>query len=263
MNITLANYDAVIINTSGGKDSLCSIWEICRLAEAQGYPKERIALSHQELGRMEWPGTKELVLKHAELFGLQVYFSRRMSNGQEDTILDYVARRGQWPSSAARFCTSEFKRAPGAKVVRNLATKGNWKSILHVFGFRAEESPARAKRAPLAINERLTTKGREVFDYLPIHDWTLDKVWQTIRENNLPYHYAYDLGMPRLSCVFCIFSPADALIIAGMNNPELLDEYIATEQAIGHDFKKNYRLQAVRDAIAAGYVPANIQDWKM
>lgn len=30
-----------------------------------------------------------------------------------------------------------------------------------------------------------------------------------------------DLGMPRLSCCFCIFSPRSALLLAGKHNPGL------------------------------------------
>ena len=64
----LQEFDLIIINSSGGKDSLVSIWEICRLADEQSFPKEKIVVSHQDLGAMEWTGTKELVnINSAEL----------------------------------------------------------------------------------------------------------------------------------------------------------------------------------------------------
>lgn len=34
----LHGYTHIVINSSGGKDSLCALWEICRMADAQGYP---------------------------------------------------------------------------------------------------------------------------------------------------------------------------------------------------------------------------------
>jgi hypothetical protein len=135
--------------------------------------------------------------------------------------------------------------------------------VLHVFGFRADESPDRAKKEPFKVNVQLTTKRRKVFDYLPIHDWTVEMVWDTIKGNDLPYHYAYDLGMPRLSCCFCIFSPFDALVVAGRANPDLLDEYIAAEKITGHSFKDGFEIASVKKAIEEGYQPNNISNWIM
>lgn len=262
--MNLRSYDLIIINSSAGKDSLCAIYEICRMADEQGICGNRIVVSHQDLGEAEWQGTKELAKKQAQEFGLQIYYSKRRNKaGDNETLLEYVARRGKWPSGDKRYCTSDFKRGPGATVVTKLTKgKGNCK-VLYVFGFRKEESPARSKKEVLVRNTNLTTKTRIVDDYLPIHDWDLKRVWQTIKENNLPYHPAYDLGMPRLSCCFCIFSPFDALVIAGNHNPELLDKYIAVEEKIQHTFKDGLAIKSVKTAIENNYQPKVIQDWVM
>ena len=261
--ITLNDYDIIIINSSAGKDSLCAIWEISRLAKEQNYPSSKIHISHQELGESEWKGTTELVIKQAKHFGYKVHLSKRVNNkGYEESMLEYVYRRGKFPSSTQRWCTSDFKRNVGDKVVRRI-TKDIKCKVLYVFGFRADESPSRKKKVVLSVNKRLTTRTREVHEFLPIHDWNLKKVWQTINRNSLPYHHAYDLGMPRLSCVFCIFSPFDALVIAGIHNPELLEKYVQAETKIGHTFKHNLSLKSVQDAIKAGYRPQNVADWRM
>lgn len=259
--MNLHQYDIVIINSSAGKDSLCAIWEMCRLADDQLYPRDRIVVSHQDLGEMEWKGTKELAQRQAELFGLRFHCSKRKDkNGIEETLLEYVERRGKWPSNKQRYCTSDFKRGPGATVVTKLIKEGY---VLYVFGFRKDESPSRAKKDVFKVNFRLSTKARHVHEYLPIHEWTKEQVWKTITENNLPYHPAYDLGMPRLSCCFCIFSPFDALVTAGKANPELLDRYVKVEQKIGHSFRKDLKIQDVQDAIRNGYEPNKIDDWVM
>lgn len=262
--MNLHDYDVVIINSSAGKDSLCAIWEICRMADEQEYPRQLIHVSHQDLQKIEWPGTKELAIKQAEFFGLIfLHVKRRDKNGKEETLLEYAKRRGKWPSNKQRWCTSDFKRGPGGRVVTAITKDFKSCKVLYVFGFRADESPARKKKEVLKINTVLTTKKRIVHDYLPIHTWDAKKVWSTIKENNLPYHYAYDLGMPRLSCMFCIFSPVDALVIAGRENPELLDEYIKVEEEIGHTFRDKFSIKEVKDKIEAGYQPKLVTDWVM
>lgn len=260
----LKDYDWIIINSSGGKDSLAAIWEVCNQAHAVNFPWDRIVISHQDLGRMEWPGTTDLVYEQAALFDLSVYVTRRRDNeGNKESLLDYARRRGKWPSSQQRWCTSDFKRGPGSRVVTELCPGREKNRVLHVFGFRAEESPARSKKVAYERNKRLSTKNRIVDDWLPIHDWSTKDVWTAIKGNNLPYHKAYDLGMPRLSCVFCIMSPFDALVVAAQANPDLLDEYIAVEQEIGHDFQHGKPLSKVKEALLQGYTPKQISNWVM
>ena len=263
--MNLHQSDIIIINSSGGKDSLCALYQIAEMAKEQNYPVSKIWVSHQDLGRMEWKGTKELAEEQAKFFGFNFIVSkRRTSAGVEETILDYVKRRKKWPSNKQRWCTSDFKRGPGARVVTELTKDMKDKhKVLYVFGFRSQESPARAKKEVLKLNTGLTNKKREVWDYCPILDWSIDFVWGVIRSQKLPYHWAYDLGMPRLSCIFCIFSPFDALVIAGKNNPDLLDEYIDVETEIGHSFRDGFKIASVKEAIVDGYIPQNVSDWVM
>jgi 3'-phosphoadenosine 5'-phosphosulfate sulfotransferase (PAPS reductase)/FAD synthetase len=263
-DLNLHDYDFIVINSSAGKDSLCAIWEMSRMIEAQDFPSSNVIISHQDLGQMEWEGTKQLAATQARHFGYRIKYSkRRDKDGYEETLLEYVRRRKMWPSNTQRYCTSDFKRGPGARVVTALTKGMKGCRVLHVFGFRSQESPARSKKVKLSVNKMLTTKSREVDDFLPIHDWTTKEVWDTIKDNQLPYHHAYNLGMPRLSCVFCIFSPFDALVVAGKANPELLDEYIAVEDEIGHTFRNGFSLREVRTAIESDLVPEEIDDWIM
>lgn len=262
--IELNKYDLIIVNSSGGKDSIAALFEVVRLAELQEFDRNNIVVSHQDLKNIEWKGTRELVIEQSNHFGLRLEFSTyRNMNGVESTLLDYVERRGKWPSNKQRYCTSDFKRGPGSRVVRKLTKDMGKCRILHVFGFRKSESPARKKKRTLVKNKVLTNKKREVFDWLPIHNWSDKKVWDTIRKNGLPYHYAYDLGMPRLSCCFCIFSPFNALVIAGKANAELLDRYVEVENKIAHHFRKGMPIASVKAAIENGYVPDKISNWVM
>lgn len=260
----LHSYDLIIINSSGGKDSLVAKYALHQQAKSQGYPIENIKVSHQDLSEMEWPGTKDLVKQQADLFGFDFHVNKRVNKeGEEESLLEYVERRGKWPSNKQRYCTSDFKRDPGAKVLRQLAREYDARNVLYVFGFRSEESPARSKKETFSFCKRHSNNNRKVYEYLPIHDWSAQEVWQVIKIHALPYHYAYDLGMPRLSCCFCIFSPFDALALAGKHNYELLKEYVAVEERIGHTFRDGFAIKEVKDAIDQGYEPGQIKDWRM
>ncbi len=246
----------IVINSSGGKDSQTALAKVVERADIWGIPRDRLVVSHQCLGQMEWKGTREVAAAQAACYGLRFEVSKyRTKAGASPTLLDYVRLRGMWPSNTQRYCTSEFKRGPGGRVLTMLYRESPG-AILNVFGFRASESPARAKKVVLVKNTRFSTAKRLVMDWLPIHEWTDEQVWAHVKESGVPYHYAYDLGMPRLSCVFCIFAPRAALLVAGQHNPELLAEYVAVERETGHDFQNGKPIESIQEAIARGEKPA-------
>jgi hypothetical protein len=72
--------------------------------------------------------------------------------------------------------------------------------------------------------------------------------------------------MPRLSCVFCIFAPKAALVIAGKDKPELLQEYVDLEAEIGHTFRTDLTLAEVQEAVNRGDEPDLVEldaQWNM
>lgn len=266
----LNDFGAVVVNSSGGKDSQTALRVVVQLAARQGCPKSRIVVSHQHLGRMEWPDTEALARRHADHYGLEFHVSQyRNQAGETPELLDYVRRRKRWPDSKNRYCTSEFKRGPGGRVLTTMVHRIRKdenlpKQILNIYGFRAEESPARRKKAVFTENQRFSRKDVKVFDWLPIHTWNEAEVWADIRRSGLAHHPAYDLGMPRLSCSFCIFAPRAALLLAGRARPELLAEYVALEKETGHDFRHKEPLAAIQQALAHGEQPGRVGgDWNM
>lgn len=248
----LTQYDHIVINTSAGKDSQAMMHHVHALAVKQGV-SDRLLAVHADLGRVEWKGTRELAITQCEHYGIPIQIVRR----EKGDLLEQVEARGKWPDSANRYCTSDQKRDQAAKVIRALPGA----RILNCMGFRKQESPARAKRKALSKDDRLSTAKRTVTVWLPIHKWTTDDVWKTIRASGVPHHPAYDLGMPRLSCVFCIFAPVQALRLAAKHNPELFAEYARVEAAIGHDFRKGFKIASIQDN--SPEQPEPIQNWTM
>lgn len=264
--LDLKTWDWILVNTSAGKDSLYMMGLIVARAKAQGV-LDRVIAVHADLGRMEWKGTGELAKAQADHFGIPLTVVTRAKGD----ILDQVRERRAsldakgktsapaWPSSAARYCTSDHKRDQIAKVIRKLDGK-----ILNCMGLRAEESSARAKRPEWELNKRISTKTRLVVNYHPILEVLETEVWDTINKTPELVHGAYALGMPRLSCVFCIFAPKAALKIAGKANPELLDTLVDLEVEVRSTFKADLSLAEVKKEIEDGIEDGcDVEGWTM
>ena len=244
---SLSDWDVILVNSSGGKDSQTMLRQVVLAADAEDVPRHRIVVAHADLGRVEWPGTKELAKKQAEAYGVEF---RTMKRPQGD-LLTNIEERGMFPSPQARYCTSNHKRGQIAKIVTALDRErrdGDTFSVLNCMGLRAQESPARRKKPAFSRNGYFSTLSRTVWDWLPIHGWTEQMVWKDIRESGVRYHEAYDIGMPRLSCVFCIYAPKPALVLAARHNPVLLDEYVAVEKRIAHTFRVDLSMLDIKRA---------------
>lgn len=301
----LSAYDWIVVSSSGGKDSQAMLDLVAGLAEAAGV-LERLVVVHCDLGRVEWPGTRELaeqqaarygvrfvavwrqqgdLLKHIEEMGFfprpvtryctadhkrgQILksFTALAAETRAGDLLEQVEARGKWPSPKQRYCTSDQKRDQVQRLYTALVVTSQEPRrvrILSCQGMRAEESPARSKRSPFEVDKRASNGRKLVENWLPIHAWTVGQVWNRIRSGRTAdlIHPAYGLGMPRLSCCFCIFAPKAALVLAGKHNRELLAEYVRIEQQIGHKFRVDLSLADVQAAVAADEA-TDVTDWKM
>lgn len=256
----LRDYHIVLVNTSGGKDSQTMLRKVAHLAALQGV-SDRVVVVHADLGRVEWKGTRQLAEIQARHYGLRFEVVARSQND----LLDHVEARGKFPSSAARYCTSDHKRGPirtlMTRLVRELSIEGPVQ-ILNCMGLRAQESSARAKKTEFRFDAPASTKTtRHVWEWLPILDWTADEVWADIRSSGVPYHFAYDLGMPRLSCCFCVLSTKSALVLAAQHNPELAAEYAAVELRIGHRFKNDLSMAEIIETAASTPTITAADNW--
>lgn len=243
----LVDYDVCLVNSSAGKDSQAMLTHLVELADRQCYPRERIVVVHADLGRVEWKGTRELASAQAAAYGLRFEVVRRAKGD----LLDQIEARGMFPSATARYCTSDQKTAQVAKLMTRLAAEhrdeGRFRPtrILNCLGIRAQESPARARKPAFGPDAAATNGRRTVTRWLPIFDWTTEQVWATIHRSGLPYHPAYDEGMPRLSCVLCVLAGRRELVLAARLNPDLAREYAAVEARIGHTFKADLSMAQI------------------
>lgn len=261
MTPDLASFDVLLVNTSGGKDSQAMLDYVVELATAAGV-RHRLVAVHADLGRMEWEGTRELAEVQVRHYGLRFEVVKR----EQGDLLTQIGERGMFPDAARRYCTSDQKRGPVLKLTTKLVAEKRQDvsrriRVLNMMGLRAQESKSRALRSPCSLNERSTNTRREVWEWLPIHDWTEDQVWARIRQSGVRHHPAYDLGMPRLSCCFCILSSKSALVLAAQHNPELAAEYVAVEARIGHRFRNDLSMAQIVELAAASAPVEHVDSW--
>ena len=257
--VELASFDVILVNSSAGKDSQAMLDYLVELADAEGV-RDRMVVVHCDLGRVEWEGTRELAERQAAFYGLRF---EAVSRPQGD-LLTQIEARGMFPSSTARYCTSDQKTGQVkvliTRLVAELAHLGRPVRILNCLGLRAQESPARAKKVALGPDSASNGK-REVVRWLPIFDWTVEDVWARIEASGVEHHRAYDLGMPRLSCCFCVLASRSSLVLAAQHNPELADEYVAVEARIGHQFRQDISMADIVAAAARETAPVVAADW--
>ncbi|HEU01814.1 MAG TPA: phosphoadenosine phosphosulfate reductase, partial [Aurantimonas coralicida] len=206
-------------------------------------PDDQILVIHADLGRVEWPGNLEHIRSTTK--GLSLIVCR---NENKD-FLSMVENRRMFPPPKNRQCTSDLKQGPiNREIARHLKANPRFRGqVVDCIGIRAQESPGRAKKDALVNDSRRerdakasrgaklakAAAGREWWTWLPIHDFSIDEVWKTIEAAGQKRHYAYELGMSRLSCCFCIMSNASDLTTAAMAMPDLYREYVETERRIG------------------------------
>src|SRR5690606_11876509 len=101
------------ISHSGGKDSQAMYIEVCKVV-----PVEQIVVVHADLGRVEWQGVWKHIVTTIDRHPLNA-----VRAGKD--LLGMVKARGMWPSAKHRQCTSDLKRGPIFKFIRNnLLRKG-------------------------------------------------------------------------------------------------------------------------------------------
>ena len=229
-----------VASHSGGKDSQAMLIKLI-----EQVPAAQLLVVHASLGESEWPGALELAQEQAGAAGLPFLVARAGKTFLEMVERRYAVRPGPnsscWPGSTTRQCTADLKRGPIEREVRRYAKDKGFTTVVSCMGMRAAESRARAKRIALTINKRGTVRGRDWFEWLPIHDMPTDQVWRTIAQAGQTPHPAYLAGNGRLSCVFCFLASPRDLANGARHRPELLAKYVEIEQRTGYTFHQSRR----------------------
>lgn len=263
---------------SGGKDGQAML----RVLYCHSIPLK--SLIHADLGKIEWPQSLDMCKRMRTEYKLPLSIvTRTDKKGLIDRWRDRMeALKGKdkpfWSSSAARYCTSDLKRDPIDRHLRNLDNDFN----ISAEGIRSQESIKRAKLKPLSIRKRASSTyyhgmtveqaiaayvpGKRLsLTWYPIFNLSLEEVWGTYGMNSgllqvardrymktgkmvewWPFHPAYVFGNNRVSCVFCVLADVGDLSVGAAHRPELLDELISMEQESGFTFRQGFTLSSLK-----------------
>lgn len=229
------------VSHSGGKDSQAMYNYILNDLKV---PTEQIIVVHAHLGDIEWKGIADHI-KENTAHSLSVV-QAVTKDGEKNDFLKMVRKRGMWPSPAYRQCTSDLKRGPVYKFIRRTMKQKGIKLGVNCTGMRAEESDARKAKKEWSLNKDLSKAGREVFEFLPIHDWLVEEVFDNIYANGQKPFWAYgkrgELN-ERLSCVFCIMGSVNDHRHGIKQRPELFKELVQMEKDMGHTMFQGMTLE--------------------
>jgi DNA sulfur modification protein DndC len=210
-----------VVNHSGGKDSQAMFLELY-----EHIPRNQLLIVHADLPEVDWDGIQEHI--EATSFGVPLIVCR-----SRRTLLQMIEERGMFPSPSMRQCTSDLKRGPIETAIRRHCKPLGQKLIVNCMGMRAEESSSRAKLETFKLNKGNSLAGREWYDWLPIHDWSIARVFDKIASAGQQPHWAYAAGMTRLSCCFCIMASKGDLKTAAHLKPQLYRRYVELERSTG------------------------------
>ena len=119
---------------------------------------------------------------------IRVYFP---DASQVETWVEQNGINGFYRSAAQRKQCCHIRKV--VPLARALSGKRAW-----LTGLRREQSTA---RQGLEVREWDDANGLDKFN--PLLEWTLEDVWNYLRENNVPYNALHDRGYPSIGCAPC------------------------------------------------------------
>lgn len=212
---------ALVASISAGKDGQAMLMALVIAYIRHNWQGPLYAL-HCDLGRAEWPESYSHCQRIAATAGVELVIVRRPQGDLFQEIEDRMEKlagtdKPFWPSSSARYCTSDQKRDQADKELikpkpfwpslNNRYCTGHQKTnqadkelrkfplVISAEGIRAEESPARSKKEAVSIRKSITAKAlrdlsledaleyqsfnqRLCLTWYPVFYWTEEQVYQ-------------------------------------------------------------------------------------
>jgi 3'-phosphoadenosine 5'-phosphosulfate sulfotransferase (PAPS reductase)/FAD synthetase len=235
----------ILVAYSGGKDSqACLIWAV------KQYGTKNIEAVFCDTG-WEHPATYKHIADTTKQLGVKLI---TVKSKKYDGMIDLAEKKKRFPSSQARFCTSELKSIPFIDYVL-----AQTEHLIIIQGIRALEShnrslmqkqcryfkyyfePYNNKGKKHTYRKNDVTKWTERYsdDILrPVFDLTGQQVIDYIKENRQAPNKLYKEGFKRVGCFPCIMSGHKEVHEIIKRYPDRFDEISQHEKKIGSSFFK-------------------------
>jgi len=236
-----------IVTFSGGKDSLAALLWI-----RNNFTKNFTTV-FCDTG-LESPITYRYINEIADKLNLNLVV---LKSKKYDGLIDLAKKKGRFPSSQRRFCTSELKSIPTIDYLLDVVND----DFIVIQGIRSAESESRAKMAaqcnyfkyyvePYGKDKNgkdkfHTYRRKEILSFSktlatdvwrPVFDWTAGQVIDYILENGLEPNPLYKMGFKRVGCFPCIMSAQTELYQITKRFPERIDEIAKYEKECKSSF---------------------------
>jgi len=251
--------DVVIASMSGGKDSVAmwlylereigltnvqcvfanTGWESREMAgylaylRAMGCPL--VELPQRQVGDLWKKEPSEDVTRRLAAGGISL--------ADPLTMETLAAAKGRFPSSKARFCTTELKLIP-----LHLHRQSVLGDVLMCSGVRAQESPRRAAMADYMADEFMGCD-----HWKPIFRWTHEEVFELHHKHGLKPNPLYMQGQHRVGCWPCIHARKGDIADMVRYDPERTVEIAETEKRVAKSSKRGMSSFFAHNKAAQGY----------
>lgn len=249
----------ILVAYSGGKDSqACLIWSIKK------YGLQNIEAVFCDTG-WEHPTTYDHINETCKDLNVKlVIVKSKKYNG----MLDLAEKKKRFPSSQARFCTSELKSIPFIDYVLEQTDH-----LIIIQGIRKQESFSRSKMLKQCRffkyyfepyndkGKKHTYRKKDIITWLkkysddilrPVIDWTGIEVMNYIIENGMKPNSLYYEGFKRVGCFPCIMSGHKEVYEIIKRYPEQFENILKEEKRIGSSF---FKIDFVPDYAKSGICP--------
>ena len=215
MKIDFQEIDWFVAGISGGKDSTALILFLVK----EFFPENDIPLEKLICTFADTQNEAEETYNHILKISKELHPVKWL---ESEGFYNLAKRKKRFPSTKARFCTTELKLIPSMNFLNSL--DGN---VLSLSGVRRDESHAR-KDAPEF------SSGLESFHgfptWRPLVDWTLEDVFLIHKKYNFPLNPLYELGFSRVGCLPCIMSRKKEIRLISKHFPERIEMLAQAER---------------------------------
>jgi predicted phosphoadenosine phosphosulfate sulfurtransferase len=197
-------FEEVVVNISGGKDSTVVYHLALEIAKEKGRLPLKVLFLDQEA---EWQATIDQVrysMERPEVTPLWYQIPIRLFNAtsaEEHWLQCWdPAEEPKWmrPKESYSIKENSYGTDRFTEVFKAIMKKDFGPKSCHIVGVRAEETPARTLGLTTAATYKWITwgkiidKGRDQYNFYPIYDWGPVDVWKAIHDHNWPYNRCPD-----------------------------------------------------------------------